>query len=184
VESELRVNADRWFRLRCGFAVADGLLRQRIACRMTTLDKILVSIDRRPFDAALRSFVGILVIPILSLLRQDVRSGSSLIIGLLVLMLSLRIVPVFVRKVLPLSPEVNAIWSERRQIAKRYDSFQWQKLFFTGMGLTCYMLISRELFTSTISVSGFCLLFGAIGMARWSAMAPKVRSSLVNNYVL
>jgi hypothetical protein len=99
-------------------------------------------------------------------------------------MLSLRFAPVFIRRVLPLSPEVKTIWSERRQIAKRYDSFQWQKLFFTGIGLCCYMLLSRELLPSTIAVSGFCVLFGAIGLVRWSAQVSKVRTSIVNKYVL
>ena len=129
---------------------------------MTTLDRALISIDRSPLDAVLRALLGFVCIPLLSLLHQDVRSGWILTIGLLLLMLSLRIVPAFVRKLLPLSHDVKAVWSERRQIAKRYDSFQWQKLFFIGLGLAGYMLVSRELLTSTIAVSSFCVLFGAI----------------------
>ncbi|SRR6266568_3482769 len=151
---------------------------------MTTLDKVLVSIDRSPLDGVLRALIGFVSIPVLSLLRQDVRSGWTLTIGLISLMLSLRIVPLFMRKLLPLSPEVMAVWSERRQIAKRYDSFQWQKLFYTGIGLACYTLVSRELLTSSIAASGFCVLFGAIGIVRWYTQASKVRNSIVNKYVL
>ena len=151
---------------------------------MRTLDRVLISIDRSTLGAVLRALLGFVCIPLLSLLRQDVRSGWILTIGLLLLMLSLRIVPAFLRKLLPLSPEVKAVWVERRQIAKRYDSFQWQKLFFTGLGLACYMLVSRELSTSTIAVPSFCVLFGAIGLVRWYMQASKVRNSIVNEGVL
>ena len=151
---------------------------------MTTFDRALSSIDRSPLDAVLRALLGFVCIPLLSLLRQDVRSVWIVAIGLLLLMFSLRIVPVFMRKLLPLSPEVKAVWSERRNIAKRYDSFQWQKLFFIGLGLVCYMAISREFLTSTVAVSGFCIVFGAIALIRWHTQLSKARSSTVNQYVL
>src|SRR5215471_7602470 len=151
---------------------------------MTTLDRALISIDRTPFDAVIRVLLGFACIPLLSFLHQDVRSGWILTIGLLLLMLSLRIVPVFLRKLLPLSAEVKAIWAERRQLAKRYDSFQWQKLFFIGLGLAGYTLFSRELFPSTVAVSSFCVLFGAIGLVRWYTQTSRVRSGIVNKYVL
>jgi hypothetical protein len=151
---------------------------------MTTLDRALISIDRSPFDALLRALLGFGCIPLLLLLRQDVRSAWVLTIGLLLLMLSLRIMPVFLRKLLPPSREVKAVWDERRQIAKQYDSFQWQKLFFIGLGLAGYMLVSRELLTSAIAVSSFCVLFGAIGLVRWYTQVNEVRSSIVNKGAL
>jgi len=151
---------------------------------MTTLDRALISIDRSPLDAVLRALLGFACIPLLSLFGQDVRSAWVLTIALLLLMLSLRMVPVFLRRLLPLSPEVTAVWAERRQIAKRYDSFQWQKLFFIGLGLAGYMLVSRELLTSAIAVSSFCVLFGAIGLVRWYTQVNEVRSSIVNKGAL
>jgi len=151
---------------------------------MTTLDRILISVDRTPFDAVIRALLGFACIPLLSWLHQDVRSGWTLTIGLLLLMLSLRVVPVFLRKLLPLSAEAKAVWAERRQLAKRYDSFQWQKMFFIGLGMAGYMLFSRKLFPSTIAVSSFCVLAGAIGLVRWYMQISRVRSSFVNKYVL
>jgi len=151
---------------------------------MTTVDKMLLSIDRNPVGGLVRTLIGFFFIPALSLLRQDVRSGWTLIFGLISLLLCLRIVPALMRKLLPLSSDVKAVWSERRQIAKLYDSFQWQKLLFTGIGLACYSLVSRELLTSSIVVSGFCVLFGGIGVVKWYTQAFKVRDSIVNKYVL
>ena len=151
---------------------------------MSMFDRALIAIDRRPLDAVLRVLLGFACIPILSLLRQDIRSAWVLTIGLLVLMLSLRIVPVFLRRLLPWSPKVKAVWDERRQIAKRHDSFQWQKLFFVGLGLACYLLVSQKLLTSAISVTGFCVLFGAIGLVRWYTQFNKVRTTVVNKGAL
>jgi hypothetical protein len=151
---------------------------------MTTFDKLLISIDRSSLSAALRALFGFICIPLLSFLGLDVHSTLVVTGGLLLQMLSLRIVPVLVRKVLPLSGEANAVWTERRQIAKRYDSFQWQKLFFIGLGMACYMLLSQEILTSTMTVSSCCILFGAIGLARWYTQLPKMRGSIVNKGVL
>ncbi len=151
---------------------------------MTILDRALISIDRSPLDAVLRTLLGFVCIPLLSSLHQDAHSGWILTIGVLLLMFSLRIVPAVVRRLLPPSPEVKAVWAERRQIAKRYDCFQWQKLFFIGLGLACYMLVSRELSMPTIAVSSFCVVFGAIGVVRWYTQVSKVRSSIVNKGVL
>jgi hypothetical protein len=151
---------------------------------MTTLDRALISMDRSPLDAVLRALLGFACIPILSFLHQDVRSAWVLATGLLVLMLSLRIVPVFLRKLLPWPPEVKAVWDERRQIAKRYDSFQWQKLFFIGLGLATYLLVSQAWSSSAISVSSFCVLFGAIGLARWYPQLNKVRTTVVHKGAL
>jgi hypothetical protein len=39
------------------------------------------------------------------------------------------------RKVLPFSAEAKQIWSDRRQVAKLHDSYQWQKLFWVALGL-------------------------------------------------
>jgi hypothetical protein len=151
---------------------------------MTTLDKILVSIDRRPFDCVVRMLIGFFFIPLLSRLHQDIRSGWVLTIGLILVMLSMRLLPAVARKLLPLSPAIKDIWAERRNISKRFDSFQWQKLLFIGIGLASYILVSREFLTSILGISGFCVLFGAIGWLRWRTQVDRVRNGTVNKLVV
>ncbi len=56
----------------------------------------------------------------------------------LALLIGLRVVPAVLRELLPFSAEAKQIWFDRRQIAKRYDSYQWQKLFWVGLGLLPY----------------------------------------------
>jgi len=38
------------------------------------------------------------------------------------------------RRVLPFSREVKTVWAERRALARRYDSYQWRKLFAWDWG--------------------------------------------------
>jgi hypothetical protein len=151
---------------------------------MTVLDKVLVAIDRNPISALYRIAIGYIFIPTLSFLRFDIRSGWTLTLSLLVLLISLRIGPAVMRKVLPLSAAAKAVWTERRGLAKRYDSFQWQKLFFIGLGIGCYVVISGEMLASTIALSGFCLFGGVIGLIKWYSRANKVRTTLVHKYVI
>jgi hypothetical protein len=151
---------------------------------LSILNRALILIDRSPLDALIRAILGFACIPLLALLRLNIHSIWILAIGLLLLMFSLRVVPAFVRRLLPVPPAVRAVWDERRNIAKRYDSFQWQKLFFIGLGLVCYMLIAHVLSTSTIAVSSFCVVSGGIGLVRWYTQSSEARSSTVNQYVL
>jgi hypothetical protein len=147
---------------------------------MTPVEKMLIEIDRLYVGALYRIVIGFLLIPVLSLMGLHVRSVWTLSLGLLVVLISLRIVPAVARKLLPLSSAAKAVWFERRQIAKRYDSYQWQKLFFVGLGLAGYTLVSAEWLFSRLFVSGFCVVFGAVGLARWYSHRTAVRISLVH----
>ena len=130
---------------------------------MNAVEKILVSLDRTYMGALYRIAIGFVLIPLFSFVGLNVRSGWSLSLALLAVLLSLRILPAVARKLLALSAVAKAIWFERRQIAKRYDSYQWQKLFFVGLGLASYVLASKEWHFSRIVVSSVCVGCGAVG---------------------
>lgn len=88
-------------------------------------------------------------------------------------LLMLRVVPAVVRKVVPFSAHVRAVWAGRRQIAKRYDSYQWRKLFWIGFGLVLYTAFSGQVSTSRAATSSLCLLAGGLGLARWRVVASQ-----------
>ena len=162
--------------------LSSNVERNRLLQGMTAVEKILVLIDRSYLGALYRIVIGFALIPTLSLVGLDVRSPWTLTLGLLTVLISLRIFPALIRKLLPLSAAVNAIWFERRQIAKRYDSYQWQKLFFVGVGLASYILASRAFVISRIFVAGICVILGAVGLARWYGHKSTVRGSVVHKY--
>jgi hypothetical protein len=150
---------------------------------MTTLDKILVSIDRGPFGGLVRALIGFFFLPAWSLFDEDVDGDWTLVIAFVTLLISMRVIPALLRKVLPLSTQAKAVLAERRRIAKRYDSFQWQKLFFIGLGLACYTVVwsgSRW----SIALASFCVACGGIGIVRWYARASEARAGLVHEQVL
>ncbi len=151
---------------------------------MKQFERILVLMDWTPVGALCRVAAGFFFVPALSFLRVDVTSGWTLGLGLVMLLIGLRVLPLVIRRVIPFSAEGKAIWFERRQIAKRYDSYQWQKLFFVGTGLLMHAAVSGELPMSKLVISGFCVVFGAIGLARWYIHGENVRKTLTQRFIV
>jgi hypothetical protein len=123
--------------------------------------------------------VGFLAVPLLLRFWGQDDPGWALVPFLFVILLMLRVIPAVVRRLVPFSDTARAIWAERRQMAKRYDSYQWQKLFWIGIGLALYTLLSYQFLTSRIVVSSICVLSGAFGLARWRKIAPRLDSSTI-----
>jgi len=151
---------------------------------MTAFEKILVAADRNPTSAAYRAAMGFFFIPVLSKLHLDTRSVPTLLVALLVMLFAYRVALLVMRRVLKFSSEANAVWGERREIAKRFDCYQWQKLLFVGIGIACYILLSREFVTARVVIAGLCVVGGFGGIARWMSVSPTVREGLVNKYAL
>jgi hypothetical protein len=134
---------------------------------MKFLERFLIGLDSWPWSAISRMALGLSILPIFRALaadRDSVWTFSALFIGLLVL---LRVVPAVLRRVLPFSGEAKKLWAERRNIAKRHDSYQWQKLFWIGLGLLPYALISDGLRNGELAVTLFCLIGGSAGLLFW-----------------
>ena len=75
--------------------------------------------------------------------------------------------PALLRHALPFSTEAKTAWSERRQIAKQHDSYQWQKLFWIGLGLLPYAFLSEVPRINEIVLTLFCLIGGMMGLLIW-----------------
>jgi hypothetical protein len=72
-----------------------------------------------------------------------------------------------VRKLLPFSGEVQEVWMKRRQLSKEYDSYQWQKLLWFGIGMAGALSSSEASGGPGYALTGFCLVSGAIGAIFW-----------------
>jgi len=143
---------------------------------MKFLERFLINLERWPWSAISRVALGLgipLVFDALSGGRDRVSTYLALSIGLLV---ALRAVPIVLRRVLPFSVEAKQMWAERRNIAKRYDSYQWQKLFWIGLGLLPYAVIGDGLRHGELMVALICLIGGSAGLLFWRrANAPASR---------
>jgi len=92
------------------------------------------------------------------------------------LLIGLRVGPAVLRKLLPFSAEAKQIWLDRRQIAKKYDSYQWQKLFWVGLGLLPYANAGGGLKAGEMVLTAICLIRGCAGLLIWRRInaAPPV----------
>ena len=134
---------------------------------MKYIEKFLVKLDSGPWSAVSRVALGFCVPPVLRALtggQDHAWTSLALFLGLLI---ALRVTPAVLRMVLPFSAEAKGIWLQRRQIAKRYDSYQWQKLFWMGVGLLAFAAIGGGLRCGELAVTLVCLAAGSAGMMIW-----------------
>jgi hypothetical protein len=130
-------------------------------------ERILVLLDQFPFGAVYRIALGFLLVPLASTFPISVHPGLSLASWFLGVLLALRLVPVVFRRILPFSERVTAVWAARRQTAKRFDSYQWRKLVWFGVGLSAHAVSSRQFSGPSAILAVFCVVGGALGVLAW-----------------
>ena len=141
-----------------------------------TFERVWVQADAPPFDAIYRVAVGFAFLPAVSALTGQPLGPGPLVAAFVVLLAGLRVVPAVLRKLLPFSPAALSAWTHRRQIAKRYDSYQWQKLLWIGLGLLAYIAAARVFAAAVIALTVACIVAGALGLITWRARRPRTAS--------
>jgi hypothetical protein len=131
------------------------------------MEQLLICLEEPPWNALYRVTIGLAILPAMSRWYAETGSVGEPSIVLLSVLLALRLVPLAVRRLLPFSEPVQARWAERRQVSRRYDSYQWQKLFWIGLGLAVGIPLSANFGRSPIILASTCLLLGAIGLVIW-----------------
>jgi hypothetical protein len=111
--------------------------------------------------------VGATIIPTFS--WTSGRSGVDwrLVPFFLLALLTLRVVPVVVRRILPFSDEARDAWSRQRLLAKRFDSYQWRKLLWIGLGLGVSAAWAGQTGPVPSVLAVACMLAGGLGAMMW-----------------
>ena len=151
------------------------------APQIDTMERVLLKVDEGVFGALYRFGIGVATLPTMSLLFGSDHSDWILVPFLLFILLLLRIVPAVIRKLVPFSRAAQDVWAERRRMAKHYDSYQWRKLLWIGVGLAFYLAISGEATVTRIAVCSACLLGGAAGWVMWRSVSAKLLPENVQN---
>src|SRR5262245_37312629 len=134
---------------------------------MKFIEQFLIGLDLGPWSAISRVVLGLAIPPVFRALSggsDSVWISLALFLGLLVM---LRVVPAVLRRALPFSAEAKKIWAERRTLAKLHDSYQWQKLFWIGLGLLPHALLGNGLSNGELLVTIICLIGGSGGLFFW-----------------
>src|SRR5262245_40676373 len=135
---------------------------------MSRFEQLLVKLEAPPWGGCYRVLLGFLLVPIASrLVGTLVQSGWALAGCLLGALFLTRAVPAILRSVIPFSRAARSAWGYRRGLGKRYDSYQWQKLLWIGLGMAGQILASQELHAASVSLSALCVVAGAAGWVAW-----------------
>ena len=134
---------------------------------MSAAGKMVLSLETPPWDSLYRAVIGASLMPAFYRVVGGNDSVWKLLAFFLAVLVALRIVPGMLRRVLPFSREVKSIWADRRALARRYDSYQWRKLFGLGLGWLIYFFISGETWPAARFLAGGCLVAGAMGLVVW-----------------
>ena len=133
-----------------------------------TTERLLLALEERPWNVVYRMAIGFSAFPLYRGLYGFHASGWSLACFLLAGLFLLRLVPAVLRRLLPFSAETQDVWRERRRLGKRYDSYQWRKLLWIGLGIGLSVLLSHSTERGTVGVVT-ALLFLVPGLAGWIA---------------
>ena len=135
---------------------------------MRPFERILVGFDSWPWSAFVRVLIGLCSPPVSRTLFGGSKSVWVFPAFFVATLIALRVVPAVIRFALPFSGKVKEVWAGRRALAKRYDSYQWQKLIWIGLGLVPYVANVGEAQVGEILVAAFCLIGGSAGLLIWS----------------
>src|SRR6185503_18005416 len=100
--------------------------------QMSVAERMVLSLETPPWDSLYRAVIGACLMPGFYQVAGGDYSLWKLFGFFLVVLVALRLVPGMLRRVLPFSREVKSVWADRRTLARRYDSYQWRKLFGLG----------------------------------------------------
>jgi hypothetical protein len=134
---------------------------------MQAFERILVDLDGPTSGPAARVLLGLVMVPAFRVTAGGSDRAWIFIALFFGLLMALRVAPAVLRHALKFSDEAKAIWAERRGIAKRYDSYQWQKLFWIGLGMVPTVATAQSLRVGELIVLAMCLIGGGAGLFLW-----------------
>ncbi len=138
-----------------------------------SIERILVGFATPFWQAVYRIGLGFAVLPAFAIVGGDHSSSYGLWLFFIAILLVVRLAPAVFRHVLPFSAPVQGFWRQQRQLAKRYDSYQWRKLFWIGIGLTIYLSIWPRMthLHGAVALAAVSLASGGAGLVVWRTRA-------------
>lgn len=130
-------------------------------------EQILVGLDDGAAGALLRVGLGYVTGTAWLFLGGLGVPGWTVLPFFLAVLIGVRLVPAVIRRAIRFSEPVRSVWAERRQMAKRFDSYQWQKLLWIGLGLTLRLAWSDRRPAALLALAIASLVAGALGLATW-----------------
>lgn len=141
------------------------------------IDSFLLHLDVGPLGALWRAAAGLAFAYAFSWVLPDA-GGWMAVAGLAGLLFAVKAAAAVGRPFVK-SPRLREEWVWRRMLASNYDSYQWRKLLWYGLGI----LVARSLAGTSsaweIPVGLGCVASGAVGELAWrhlGVVRPSARS--------
>lgn len=150
---------------------ASTSLKQSLPETLRAGERILVRLEQPLWGALYRIGIGYVMLPIFKWLSWSDETDWQVILLFIGMLFAMRLIPAIIRMSVPFSREVTEAWLEKRQLAKDFDSYQWQKLFWLGAGMIGYITTSGVWSNILAILAGFSLLTGGIGLFLWRSTA-------------
>ena len=135
------------------------------------LEKIPGHADTPFWQRGCQMLIGFLLVPLFARFRGDPAAEWQLLPFFLSVLLAVRIAPTIVRRLVPFSADLQTQWCEQRMLAKRYDSYQWRKLAWYGLGLSGYVAVFSRIDGIPAFLALFCVVSGGLGELAWRRVA-------------
>ena len=124
----------------------------------------MATLDELPWGALYRIVLGFMVPLLYYQVFSKHHPWGFLLLWCLVL-ISLRVFPAIFRKLVSVSGELAKIWAQRRKTARLYDSYQWGKVIWFGIGMACYMAVHGNSDSIVGALTLFFIISGALGLS-------------------
>jgi hypothetical protein len=130
------------------------------------VEKLLMQFDVGPLGAAWRVGLGFLLLPALQRLAPDAGAGRG-VVALLATLFCVKVFAAVARRLVGASAAVRDRWTFRRALAARYDSYQWRKLTWIGLGMLAACWARATTLPVACGLGAACLLSGLAGEVAW-----------------
>jgi hypothetical protein len=133
--------------------------------KIGAIERILLRLDDPPVRELIQFMLGYLTVPTWQRVVRSDGPGWTLIPFFLGVLLAIRLLPMVARKLIRFSSQVRNHWAKRRQLAKRFDSYQWRKLLGMGVGIGAYAW--SDMSKEGLLLAAVCVFSGAVGWLVW-----------------
>ena len=130
------------------------------------LEKMFARVEMLPWCGLYRVAIGFCLVPVFARYR-GAGSDWRLLPFFVAVLLTVRLVPAAIRWLVPFSDELQAQWFQQRLLGKRFDSYQWSKLVWFGLGIILYEEVLDRMVPGPTVLAFACLLLGSLGLLAW-----------------
>ena len=134
------------------------------------LERVLLGLDTGVSAIGLRTTYAFIATALYETLLPTA-SWIGLVAVQLLAMLGLRLFGIALRRGVRFSETTLETWAIRRKIGKYYDSYQWKKATWIGLGILFYVLLFARARSDFLGLAVVCIAAGAIGILAWRRVA-------------